>query len=145
MLSISVCGCSARTPKAKGLASIYIFFRSSSSKMSRAECPVAKIIFSALITSPFCVCTPSTAFPFTKMSVTRVSNNTTPPNSIIFSRIALIIFGNLFVPICGCASINISSEAPKPTNNSKIRSTSPRFLERVYNLPSEYVPAPPSP
>jgi hypothetical protein len=54
-----------------------------------------------------------------------------------------MICGNLLVPICGCASIKISGEAPKATNSSKTRVTSPLFLERVYNFPSEYVPAPP--
>jgi len=38
-----------------------------------------------------------------------------PPFERIFSRIFAIIFGSLFVPICGCASIIISSTAPCAT------------------------------
>ena len=48
-----------------------------------------------------------------------------------------MIFGNLFVPICGCDSISISSLAPWNTNVSKMLIIDPLFFERVYNLPSE--------
>ena len=90
--------------------------------------------------------TPHTApFSMTR-SVTLLSNRTSPPDEIIFSRKFRTTRIKISVPICGFASYKISSGAPAST---KILSAS-RFLPflsftSVLSLPSEKAPAPPSP
>ena len=125
---ISICGCSILTPKAKGFASIKIFFWCSNSKISLALWPVAKIKLSASKIFPSAVFT-EIIFSFSIIkSITFFSNKNSPPHSIIWLRIAVIICGNLLVPICGCASYKIFSSAPKRTNKLSMRSISPRLL-----------------
>ncbi len=78
-------------------------------------------------------------------SVTRELKCTSPPQSIMVFRMAFITAGSRSVPICGCASTRMSSDAPCWASMLSILSTDPRFLLLVYNFPSEYAPAPPSP
>lgn len=59
-------------------------------------------------------------------------------------RIAVTIFRRLSVPICGLAFVRISFGAPKSTKRSRTYLQRGSFI-RVVSLPSENVPAPPSP
>jgi hypothetical protein len=65
-------------PKAKAFASIAIPFWCNSSKISRAECPVANMILLASIFVPFCSSTPFTALFLILISVKRLSKSTCP-------------------------------------------------------------------
>ena len=56
----------------------------------------------------------------------------------------LIIFIKLSVPICGLVKYRICSGAPNFTNSSKTVLQYGEFMPEV-SLPSEKVPAPPSP
>ena len=75
-----------------------------------------------------------------------VSNLTSPPSSLISSLTFLTIPVKRSVPICGLLSYKISFGAPYST---KVLSTNlflPKVsLTKVFNFPSENVPAPPSP
>ena len=142
--SIKCCGCSSRTPMAMPFASSWIFSSFSIAYTSRAEWPVAKIT-GPLYCEPSAHSTPTTSPSLSVSWVTNVPKWTSPPQSKIVWRIFSIIKGNLSLPMWGCASIRIFSDAPCWCKIPKILSTDPRFLLRVYNFPSLYAPAPPSP
>ena len=78
------------------------------------------------------------------ISSKRVRKCTSPPCDKIYSRIFFTTFFKLSLPIWGFASHKISSGAPKRTkvfNTSRLRG----LCVWVLSLPSEKVPAPPSP
>ena len=86
-------------------------------------------------------------FPFwiTK-SVTFASKRTSPPRDLISSLIPATTFLKRSVPICGLFSYKISSGAPCSTKVSKTNLFLPNLsFTKVFNFPSENVPAPPSP
>ena len=78
------------------------------------------------------------------MSVTWVLNLTSPPSLLISSLIFLTTFFNISVPTCGLWEYKISSGDPKLTSSSRTFLHLISFI-LVVNLPSEKVPAPPSP
>ena len=61
--------------------------------------------------SPFSVTTPKMLLSFRMKSVTLLLKFISPPDFSMVSLMDAISFGSLLVPICGCASINISSFA----------------------------------
>ena len=73
-----------------------------------------------------------------------VSKRTVPPKEIISSRIFFTTPFSLSVPIWGFALYRISSGAPWDTNSSNTKRQRLSFIP-VVSLPSEKVPAPPSP
>ena len=78
--------------------------------------------------------------------VSFVSKYTVAPMSIIAFRIFFITLLRTSVPIWGLASYNIFSGAPNFTKVSSTKELLPALsLTNVFNLPSEKVPAPPSP
>ena len=80
------------------------------------------------------------------ISVSVVLYLNSPPKEMIFSLIFFTTSLNILVPICGLASYKISSGAPHSTNVSNtFFILCSRSLIEVFNLPSENVPAPPSP
>ena len=116
MLSISVCGCSRRTPTAMPLGSMATSRPASTLNVSWAECPVASKTASAAA-SPRSVITPRTSPSAMMRSRTRVSKRTSPPLSRIVCRMFLMTCGRRSLPICGCASMRMSGEAPCCTNS----------------------------
>ena len=141
--STAACLCSILAPTENGLGSRKMFLHCKSSKVSLEEWPIASIradTFSSLSPADI-VCTLPLAI---ARSVRAVSNLTSPPSSIILFRIAVTIFRRLSVPICGLAFVRISFGAPKSTKRSRTYLQRGSFI-RVVSLPSENVPAPPSP
>ncbi len=145
MRSISGCGCSMRTPIANALASSVTPARPSIACTSRAEWPVATTTARPMISPPSASRTPIARPPWITSSVARAPNRISLPALASFSRSAVITLGSLLEPTCGRASTRISCGAPCNARISMTSRTSPRLCDRVYSLPSEYVPAPPSP
>ena len=118
---MSACGCSTRTPTAKGFGSRETPRRTRSAKTSRAECPVARMTARASTRSPSAVTTPAISPLASRRSATRVPKRTSPPAPTIVSRSASTTRGRRFVPTCGCASIRMSAGAPCWTRTSSTR------------------------
>ena len=74
----------------------------------------------------------------------RAPKHTSPPSARIRSRIVRTTPASRSVPMCGFASMRISAGAPKRTNVRRMCSPRGSFVP-VFSLPSEKVPAPPSP
>ena len=83
-------------------------------------------------------------FELISRSVRQVSNLTVPPNLIISLRRFFTTSRRLSVPTCGVPLQAIFSGAPALISSVKIYLERGSFM-RVYNFPSEKVPAPPSP
>ena len=80
------------------------------------------------------------------MSTTRCSKRTSPPSAMICSRKFSTTLTNLKVPMCGWAANKMSAGAPACTNSfMTLRPKWRGSLIWLYSLPSEKVPAPPSP
>ena len=138
------CGCSIRTPMAKGFCSKAKPFSYSMVKVSLALCPNASTTSEASRRSFPLISTPVT-MPFSeKISVTLEKKRTSPPKDMIFCRISFTTPRSKSVPMWGLLSYKISFGAPAATNSS---STFRHLgsLMRVVSFPSENVPAPPSP
>ena len=81
-----------------------------------------------------------------RISVSLDSKRTSPPRVIISSRIALTIWHSTSVPIWGLFTYRISGAAPNSTKSSSTFRCLPKgSFTKVFNFPSEKVPAPPSP
>ena len=143
------CGCSIRTPTANALGCITTPCSLSSINVSLALCPVASITASHAICEILPACsysTPQMRSPCKRNLTKRVSKCTVAPSAKISSRIDCTTSRSLSVPICGFCIYKISSGAPCATKHSSTF----RFLPEgsftiVLSLPSEKVPAPPSP
>ena len=92
--------------------------------MSRAECPVASTTRVASMVVPSSKVTPRILSPLTTSPVTRAPKRTSPPARRMLSRIAAMMSGSLFVPMCGCASTRMSGLAPKATKVARMRAMS---------------------
>ena len=78
--------------------------------------------------------------------ISLVSNLTSPPSSFISSLIFLTMPVKRSVPICGLLSYKISFGAPYSTKDFNTNLFLPKVsFTKVFNFPSENVPAPPSP
>ena len=141
--SIISCLCSARTPMANDLDFIATFRSKSIWNVSLALCPTAKTAASVSIRwHPFTI----RQFSLGRISVTCEWKRNSPPSRIISSRILSTTSIKISVPIWGLLSHKISSGAPNFTNVSSTKRFRPNLsLTRVFNFPSEKVPAPPSP
>ena len=99
-------------------------------------CSASKLCMPALLPGARCNCTSTTCCP----------KRTSPPSTSMRARRFSTTLTNLKVPICGCASYKISGGAPACTNS--FITLRPRWRGSriwLHNLPSENVPAPPSP
>ena len=143
---ILCCECSARIPTAKAFASIGTWSAFRYVNVSLALCPIASTALVVWSCSQWLTSTPHSVPSSTKSPVTFAPKRTSPPISIIKSRIPTTTCFKISVPICGLLSYKMCAGAP---NSVKIRSTS-LFLPylsftSVLSFPSEKVPAPPSP
>ena len=81
-----------------------------------------------------------------RRSVTRCRKRISPPSAPISARIFSIMLTSRKVPMCGLETNRISSGAPALTNSvSTLRVRWRGSLIWLHSLPSEKVPAPPSP
>ena len=136
--------CSIRTPIANGFAVISTLRLCSISYVSRALWPTPESTTVVSIRSSPLTSTPMMRSFSINKSVTLAPNLTSPPHSIMRSRIAFTMVRNLSVPTWGLCLYKISSGAPNSTKYLEI-SCNLGWVTRVVNLPSEKVPAPPSP
>ena len=146
-LSISSRGCSMRTPAAKGFGKSSMPQSSKSSYVSLPPWPAA--IMSAqhgILSVPFLVSTiaPDILSPSRSMPQSLVSKRTSAPSVIAACLMFFTVSISLSVPICGFAIMRISSGAPNRASRS-ITSLDRGSFILVVSLPSENVPAPPSP
>ena len=149
---MSACRCSMRTPMAKVLRSMGTPRSRSSSKTSRAECPQARMTQLAATRSS--VWEPSAAVwvsvtertrpPVTSRSLMRQRQRTSPPVSSIMRTMLVTTRGSTSLPTWGLASHRICGWAPASTKVSRMRRWA-GLLVPVCSLPSENVPAPPTP
>ena len=135
-----------RKPIENGLASMNTPRSCNTAKVSRALWPSASTTWSAVICSPLASVTPRMSPASICTSVTRCSKRTSPPSAMISARIFSTTPTSLKVPMCGLATKRISSGAPAFTNSFKtLRVRCRGSLIWLHSLPSENVPAPPSP
>ena len=121
-------------------------FFSSMAKVSRALCPMASTTAPASMRSPFSQTTPRTLPPSITSSVTLVEKRTSPPQERIRSRMCFTTRDSTSVPTWGLLSYRISSGAPFSTKIFRTSVFLPSLsFTSVFSLPSEKVPAPPSP
>ncbi len=133
-----------RAPMAKGLGAMSTPRASRAAKVSRALCPGAIITTSAGTTSCALMTTPDTAPLSMQKSVACARKRTSPPRAIIVCRMALTTERSMSVPTCGLELKRMFSGAPAATRSDRtLRQRG--SLMFVVSLPSEKVPAPPSP
>ena len=158
---MSDCGCSMRKPIENGLGSRWTPRDCSMAKVSRALWPSAKTTWSAAISSPVSaasaarpslraavriVTRPRSAPLSMRTSTRRAPKRTSPPSRSISWRMRSTTPTSRKVPMCGLATKRISSGAPARTNSSiTLRVRWRGSLIWLHSLPSEKVPAPPSP
>ncbi len=138
-----------RTPTENGFCSSTRPAPCTSSNVSRAECPHASTTRRAGMRSARPVRTSrasasASAPASNRRPVSCVLNRTSPPAAIIWPRIRRTTSTKRSVPMWGFACQSISSGAPASTNHRSTCGAS-GFLMFVVSLPSENVPAPPSP
>ena len=115
------------------------------SKVSRALCPGARTAVCVSI-SPLSVSTPVRTPCSVRKPRQQVSKRISPPASRISARRRGRIRSSLSEPTWGFASYRISGGPPAFTKVSRTKAALPSLsLTRVLSLPSEKVPAPPSP
>ena len=140
-----------RKPSENGLASTNTPRACSIAKVSRALWPSASTTWSARSSSPSARVTPRrwrtpSASISTSTSSTRLPKRTSPPSDSMVARMCSTIDTSRKVPMCGLLTYRISSGAPAATNSSStLRPWCCLSLIWLYSLPSENVPAPPSP
>ena len=137
-----------RTPMANALRSSATPRCLRRAKTSRAEWPQARMTARA----GMCTARPSwvTVTPRTaprassSMSVTCVRKRTSPPHERMRATMLVTTSGRTSEPMCGLASQRMSRGEPASTSVRRTRRCR-GFLVPVLSLPSENVPAPPSP
>ena len=140
-----------RSPIAKGFASMNTPRSYSIAKVSRALWPSASTTGPAGSSSPVGCSALATVTPRSwpdsmRRSISFCSKRTSPPSDSISARIFSTMLTSRNVPMCGLATYRISSGAPALTNSvSTLRVRWRGSLIWLHSLPSEKVPAPPSP
>ena len=144
---MSACGCSILTPIEKGFCSMRRPASFIMAKVSLALWPTARMRTSVSILSlrppaeiSAAFSTPSSITSDTSLVPKRIS----PPRLSIFLRRPTMTVRSTSVPMCGFARYIMSSPAPASRNSASTCLMRPSFIP-VASLPSEKVPAPPSP
>ena len=143
---MSLCKCSILTPTANGFCSISVL-PSRYSNTSRALCPTASTHTSVSIvySPPSPVTRTALSAPPPVSTATNLELNlTSPPSLSISRRMPATTSTSLSVPMCGLASTVSSSPPPMSANVLSTVAISVSEMP-VASLPSEKVPAPPSP